>query len=90
MKITKTLRLEPELIKQIEDLAAKENRNFSNMIETILNSSLHVKDNHKKGFEKWLKVNGYDDFGKSYFKGTNLKHESELLERYKKGTRKGF
>jgi len=35
-KKTKTLRLEPTLIKKLEDLAKKDNRNFNNYVETIL------------------------------------------------------
>lgn len=35
-KKTKTLRLEPNLIKKLEDLAEQENRNFNNLVETIL------------------------------------------------------
>ncbi len=35
-KKTKTLRLEPNLIKKLEDLAKKDNRNFNNFVETIL------------------------------------------------------
>lgn len=32
----KTIRLNPSVIKTIDDLAKEENRNFSNMVETIL------------------------------------------------------
>lgn len=32
----KTIRLNPSVIAQIEQLAKDENRNFSNMVETIL------------------------------------------------------
>lgn len=32
----KTLRLKPEVINKVEEMAEKENRNFSNMVETIL------------------------------------------------------
>lgn len=32
----KTIRLNPNVIAQIENLAEQENRNFSNMVETIL------------------------------------------------------
>lgn len=32
----KTIRLHPSVIARIEALAAEENRNFSNMVETIL------------------------------------------------------
>ena len=32
----KTIRLDPHVITTIEDLAKEENRNFSNMVETIL------------------------------------------------------
>lgn len=32
----KTITINKELIKTIEDLAVKENRNFSNMVETLL------------------------------------------------------
>ena len=32
----KTIRLDPNVIKTIDDLAKQENRNFSNMVETIL------------------------------------------------------
>jgi predicted transcriptional regulator len=32
----KTLRLKPEVVKKINELAKKQNRTFSNMVETIL------------------------------------------------------
>lgn len=32
----KTVRLNPEIIRKIEERARKENRNFSNMVDTIL------------------------------------------------------
>jgi len=35
-KKTKTLRLEPSLIKKLETLAEKDNRNFNNFVETVL------------------------------------------------------
>lgn len=42
MKIHKTLRLNKDLIEQLEIIAKKENRNFSNLVETILNDYLNV------------------------------------------------
>lgn len=40
--ITRSLRFEPELDKQISELAAKNNRSFSNMVETILKQHLPI------------------------------------------------
>jgi hypothetical protein len=40
-KKTKTIRLEPNLIKKLENLAKKDNRNFNNYIETILMREAH-------------------------------------------------
>jgi len=42
MKIHKTLRLNKDLIEQLEILAKKENRNFSNLVETILSDYLNI------------------------------------------------
>jgi len=36
VKKLKALRLAPSLIKKIEEMAKKENRNFTNMVEVIL------------------------------------------------------
>ncbi len=35
-KKTKTIRLEPNLIDKLEELAKEDNRNFNNFVETIL------------------------------------------------------
>lgn len=32
----KTIRLNPTLLKEIDDLCKRENRNFNNMVETLL------------------------------------------------------
>ena len=42
VRITKTLRLRPELIQNLEILASKENRNFNNLVETILQKAIKV------------------------------------------------
>ncbi len=41
MKIHRTLRLNKDLIEKLENLAKEENRNFSNLVETILNNYLN-------------------------------------------------
>jgi len=40
MKIHKSVRLDDELIKKIEALAAKDNRNFNNMVEVLLEKAV--------------------------------------------------
>lgn len=32
----KTIRIEPSLLRKIEDMSRRENRNFNNMVETLL------------------------------------------------------
>ncbi len=39
----KTLRLRPDVVEKIEEMAEKDNRTFSNMVETIL---LKYEPNH--------------------------------------------
>lgn len=41
---TKTLRLNPKLIKDLDCLAKRENRNFNNLVETILNKAVKFPD----------------------------------------------
>ena len=40
VKTVKTLRLKPEMIAQLEELAAKENRTFTNMVETLIKKAM--------------------------------------------------
>ncbi len=42
--VRKTLRLKTELVEELEILAIKENRNFNNMVETILEKALKYPD----------------------------------------------
>jgi predicted HicB family RNase H-like nuclease len=44
MKRTKTIRMNPELIEKLEVLATKENRNFNNLVETILMKAVTCPD----------------------------------------------
>lgn len=39
----KTITLDINLIKKVEQLAVKENRNFSNMVETLLFQAIKIK-----------------------------------------------
>jgi len=40
MKINKTLRLEEDLVKKIQEVANKENRTFTNMVEELLKKAV--------------------------------------------------
>lgn len=40
---TKTITLQSFLVEKVESRAKEENRNFSNMVETILLNSIHSK-----------------------------------------------
>lgn len=44
IKKTKTLRFNPKLIKDLELLAEKENRNFNNLTETLLEKCVKFPD----------------------------------------------
>lgn len=39
-KKTKTIRMQPDLIEDLEKLALQENRNFNNLVETILTKAV--------------------------------------------------
>ena len=41
--VLKAVRLKPKIIKGVEKLAEEDNRNFSNMVETMLMNQLKMK-----------------------------------------------
>ncbi|MEQ9102945.1 MAG: hypothetical protein RIF36_02900 [Imperialibacter sp.] len=45
--VVKTVRLKTTLAQEIEAIAERENRNFSNMVETMLLKFIYDEDRHK-------------------------------------------
>lgn len=87
----KTVRLNTELIIKIQELAKEQNRNFSNMVETLLQEQLTIhsvvstlKNKEVMDFDAWFKVHGYYHNDTMWLKESSIEGLEQVYLEYKK------